>query len=345
MFSIQRHIFYYIFSNLIKNNNKYIKIPKTLIPFVQSPYQNRTNLCRLGGDWTKGFTVFFILTELIFEFEKYFFNVKYVIIAGTKLFFNPSNLIPFQDIGFYHSIIGIFDFQLSNPTYEALELKSDSTIFNSSSFFLVIVLFIVIHLLILVLRRLVAKCWTWDKWPNVSFIMLKILDAIILFLTYGYYIRFILQMNQFLLISSMNEICILNTSNSVNIFSLLFAFLMLFWWISLIAFALYHSISSYKLSEDHHNKIGEFFVGVKMDKKYKLYALLLILRRTIFVVLLISFTFISSKSLVCILRIIIFIYKIELKIFTLNILNKKTIIFQRILTFIQISYIVYNHYN
>ena len=41
-------------SNLIKGINKYIKISKTLIPFDQSPYQNRTDLVRLGG-LEKGF--------------------------------------------------------------------------------------------------------------------------------------------------------------------------------------------------------------------------------------------------------------------------------------------------
>ena len=43
-------------SNLIKRINKYNKILKTLIPFVQSSSQNRTDLGRLGG-LDKGFTV------------------------------------------------------------------------------------------------------------------------------------------------------------------------------------------------------------------------------------------------------------------------------------------------
>ena len=30
---------------------------KTYIPFVQSLYQNWTDLGHLGGDWTKGFTI------------------------------------------------------------------------------------------------------------------------------------------------------------------------------------------------------------------------------------------------------------------------------------------------
>ena len=58
MFSIQKHVLTKKNSNLNKNINKYIKISKTLIPFVQSPpSQNWTDLGRLGGDWTKGFTV------------------------------------------------------------------------------------------------------------------------------------------------------------------------------------------------------------------------------------------------------------------------------------------------
>ena len=37
MFSIQKHASNIIFLNLIKKFNKYIEIPKTLIPVVQSP--------------------------------------------------------------------------------------------------------------------------------------------------------------------------------------------------------------------------------------------------------------------------------------------------------------------
>ena len=37
------------FSSLIKRINKYIKMSKTLILFVQSSNQNRKNIGRLGG--------------------------------------------------------------------------------------------------------------------------------------------------------------------------------------------------------------------------------------------------------------------------------------------------------
>ena len=37
------------FSNIYLKINKYIKMPKTQIPFVQSPYQNWTDLGHSGG--------------------------------------------------------------------------------------------------------------------------------------------------------------------------------------------------------------------------------------------------------------------------------------------------------
>ena len=50
------------FFNLIKRINKYIKIPKTYLPFVQSLYQNRTDLSHLGGQ-DKGFCGIIIILK------------------------------------------------------------------------------------------------------------------------------------------------------------------------------------------------------------------------------------------------------------------------------------------
>ena len=74
---------------------------------------------------------------------------------------------------------------------------------------------------------------------------------------------------------------------------------------------MYLSLSSYEVKENEHNRIGEFFAGVKMQKKAKLYSSLLIARRTIFVIFLISLASVSSKTLIATF---IIIAKIELKI-------------------------------
>ena len=85
------------------------------------------------------------------------------VITGLKLLSNPSGLIPFQDTGIYKSILGDFDFDLSNPTFEPFELKSDSTIYNSSSFFVLLALFLIGHYILRKLNGLFKKLETSSK--------------------------------------------------------------------------------------------------------------------------------------------------------------------------------------
>ena len=127
------------------------------------------------------------------------------------------------------------------------------------------------------------------------------MKKIVIIFTYGYYIRFILETNQFLLLSSMNEVYTMNTSDSVNILSLLFAWFVLSSWIFLIAIVTYLSLSSYEVSQKDHSKIEEIFTGLKMQKKTKFYSSFLIMRRTVLVILLISLSSMNSRLMISIL--------------------------------------------
>ena len=224
------------------------------------------------------------------------------IITGSKLLSNPSGLIPFQDLGIWKSTLGAFDFDLSNPTFEQLELKSDSTVFNSSSFFILLGLFLIGHFILQKLRGLFKNWETSSKWKWFISTSTWILDKVLLIITYGYYIRFVLQTNQFLLISSMYEIYTLDTTNTPKILSFTFALLMMIACLALIGIVMYLSLSSYEVKEGEHNKIGELFSGVRMKKKAKLYVALLIIRRTIFVIILICLASIPSRSMIGILE-------------------------------------------
>ena len=117
-------------------------------------------------------------------------------------------------------------------------------------------------------------------------------------MTYGYYIRFILQTNQFFLISSIHEIYTLDMTSTPKILSLIFAFFVLFACFSLVGIVVYLSLSSYEVKEEEHNKIGEFYSGVRMNTKAKLYVTFLIIRRTLFVIILICLASIPSKSMI-----------------------------------------------
>ena len=84
-------------------------------------------------------------------------------------------------------------------------------------------------------------------------------------------------------------------------------FLFLFIFINVI---IYLSLSSYELSEEGNNKLGEFFNGVNMKKKDKFYVVMLLIRRSIFVTFLVTLVSIKSSTLVLILSFMQFIYMI-----------------------------------
>ena len=112
-------------------------------------------------------------------------------------------------------------------------------------------------------------------------------------MTYGWYIRYIFQTNQYILISWIYEIYHFNELDIKKILSYIYAILILCLCILLIAFVFWLSLSSYNLSKDNYNKIGEIFRGVKMQKISKFYIAILLIRRIIFITLLITLVFLQ----------------------------------------------------
>ena len=223
------------------------------------------------------------------------------VIAGFKFFSNPSLSIPFQEIPFYQWAFRKFDSSWSNPDFETFGLKSDSSVPNTGSFFILFVVLIILHIFVKLLKKLI-ECWcTWNIWGCPRKVSEWIIDKCLAIMTYGYYIRFVMQMNQFLLVASIYEIYNLKLSNVFNFISFIFALLVLLFCLCYTWVVLYLSLSSYKMTEEGRNKIGEFFMGIKMEKKYKFFVTVLILRRTFFIVLIIYLMSISSRFLVVIL--------------------------------------------
>ena len=83
-----------------------------------------------------------------------------------------------------------------------------------------------------------------------------------------------------------------------------FAFIAMFLCIILIVIITLISISSYEVVKNRHNKIGELFSGQKMQKKTKLYTSILLLRRMIFIILLLSLVSVRSWIVITILSLL-----------------------------------------
>ena len=232
------------------------------------------------------------------------------VITGVKVLSNPFEYITYTDIGFYNSFINNFKFSLNNTLLESLGIKSTSSIYNTSSLFVTIIFTWTAHLLIIFLlkllgrwenRRICQKLITTSKW---------IVQMIYRILTFGFYIRIMLIMNQYLLVSSINEIYQFDTSQSYKIGSIWDAFVVLIVCILMMLLVSCLSISSYTTSKDYHNKLGEFFIGMNMTKRSKLYLIISLIRRVIFVSVLVCLTSVSSYVILGILSGIQLIYLI-----------------------------------
>ena len=142
---------------------------------------------------------------------------------------------------------------------------------------------------------------TTGKWSWPLKVVKWILNKSFNILTFGYYIRYILEMNQLILISSVYEIYSFSSSQPLKIISFVCAIFIFIAWIILIVFVAFLSLSSYEVTEGNHNKLEEIFSGVKMQKKYKLYVTALLIRRALFVILLITLESIPSRAVIGIL--------------------------------------------
>ena len=221
---------------------------------------------------------------------------------------NPLSYFSLSKITANNSIINNFKFELSNNLLSYVGLDSDSSVSNTTSFFIITIIMIVIHFLVIILYKLFAKCQIDLTGGWFSKTAKWITDKLYNLLTFNYYIRSALEMNQYLLICSMYEIYNFNVSDSYRIASLVFAMLLLSGWLLIAIFAFCLSISSYTINEEKHNVLGEFISGLKLEKKFKLYGFILILRRIVFVILLIAWVLVASRLIIGVLAFLQLIY-------------------------------------
>ena len=142
------------------------------------------------------------------------------------------------------------------------------------------------------------------RWVCLIKVTKWIINKSYIFLTFGYFIRTFLEMTQYLLIASVYEIYTFNASESLRTISLSFSLFLLILCIAIDIFIFWLSFSSYIVYEGKHNILGEFLDGLKMDRKFKMYSAMLLLRRIAYVALLIVWVWISSRILIGILGII-----------------------------------------
>lgn len=103
-------------------------------------------------------------------------------------------------------------------------------------------------------------------------------------------------MYQFLLISITNELYYWDTAGGLRVVSTLTSIIWLLVCFACIFIAATLVLSKYKIDENKHNKLEEFFSGFKLEKKFQVYSVFLLLRVTVFVIGLITLSSLSSRG-------------------------------------------------
>ena len=143
-------------------------------------------------------------------------DVKTVIL-GQKFAISPFSYIPLQDIKFYKSALTKFNFNLSNSEFGQFGVESGSSIYNICSFFITLILIILLHLIIYFTRVWLNRYEDSEESWWLARISKWIINRLFTILTFGYYIRLFLEMNQYFLITSVDEIYSFNPSGAIRI--------------------------------------------------------------------------------------------------------------------------------
>ena len=235
-----------------------------------------------------------------------------VLIEGSNFASNIYEYFSIYKLNIDPSFLRKFEFDLTNQSLEPLGINYDSTFANTSSVLVLTFLMIPISLLIYFIRKLAFRCRENQRCSWGAKTQYWIVDKLYRMMVLAYFIRNGLEMSQFILISSVNEIYQWDTTDSYRLFSFVFSISMILIFVLVVILVLYLIFSAYRLNEREHNLLEEFFRGIQQNKRHKFYVTLLLLRRFLFVILVITWLFISSRVLIIVLSIIQLLYTLNL---------------------------------
>ena len=234
------------------------------------------------------------------------------LIEGSDFALNIYEYFSIYRLGIHPSFLRKFEFDLTNKSFEPLGMNYDSTFANTSSVLAYTFLMILISLLIYFIRKLAYRCRESQRRSWAAKTQFWIVDKLYRMMVFGYFIRNWLEMSQFILISSVNEIYQWDTTTTYRLLSFIYSISMVLIFLLFVILVFYLSFSAYRLNEREHNLLEEFFRGIQQKKRHKFYVTLLLLRRFLFVILPISWLFMSSRVLTIVLFLIQIFYILSL---------------------------------
>ena len=166
----------------------------------------------------------------------YFSDDILKVIIGSKYAFDIFEQIPIKRIHWSNIILNEFDSTQVNEGLNKIGVESGSSLVNLYSTLSFLAVTILFHFCIKFLHKWFNNSDQNQDKGCFSKSVDKILEVSLKFLTYGYYIRLFLEMNQLILLSTVSEISLFNTKSPSLIFSVVFAFLIIFFMTTIIVY-------------------------------------------------------------------------------------------------------------
>ena len=182
------------------------------------------------------------------------------VIEGSDFASNIYEYFSIYKLSIFQSFLRKFEFDLTNQSLEPLGINYDSTFANISSVLICTFLMIPISLLIYFIRKLAFRCRESQRCSWGAKTQYWIVDKLYRMMVLGYFIRSGLEMSQFILISSVNEIYQWDTTDSYRLLSFIFSISMILIFVLVVLLVLYLTFSTYRLNEREHNLLEEFFL-------------------------------------------------------------------------------------
>ena len=230
------------------------------------------------------------------------------IIRSSDYALNIYDYIPISKNKLFDSMFSESKLILSTSYLKDIGITSNSSLYNTYPILIflsyIMLLHIFLHFFISTILRLNDK----GKWgfiiKIIKWAVVKLYDT----LTFGFYIRNFYLICQFMMISIFYEFSTFHSGSIYWVFSLIYAVLILLFYFAFVGFLIFMIFSHYKETEGEHNKLSEFFRGIKELKKSRIFPVLSVIRKALFNFFLLGLKTISSRVVVAILSVFQFLY-------------------------------------
>ncbi|CAI2386729.1 unnamed protein product [Moneuplotes crassus] len=235
-------------------------------------------------------------------------DVKALILGNELMQFN-LDVLPVRSLPKMPEVMDWLKIDQDNAYLETIGVESSTSLLNNFGFALCMLLMLTLYPLVMTLKLCVD--YGNEKKCSLNYLMILVIDLF----NFTIYIRLILGGFQLLLICCISEVIKFELASIPNIISMVFSVLILAVCVGTIVLSFYIFYSKRDFHDpDKYYKLNEFITGLKNTKYARIYPFVGLVRRTIFVTWLLTFTWLECVYLTISMMIVQIFFVISLVI-------------------------------